>query len=172
MRPCGAMHPRGRALYPRRLRAFARDPATGAALRAFIFSELAEGQPYSVDFRPEGPILVDFSARSADFLDFSTHIQWHPRDTPQPNIHIQWSTSPVIRCIRWLAMPIPESTTQRLREGKAGPTGHGIKNVDIADRPKRRYRRGVQYGTPYRVIYYAVPHWADLIHSIYADPFV
>ena len=49
---------------------------TGAALRAFIFSELAEGQPYSVDFRPEGPILVDFSARSADFFDFSTHIQW------------------------------------------------------------------------------------------------
>ena len=25
-------------------------------------------------------------------------------------------------------MPIPESTTQRLREGKAGPTGHGIKS--------------------------------------------
>ena len=59
-------------------------PGTGAALRAFIFSELAEGQPYSVDFRPEGPILVDFSARSADFFYFSTHIQWHPRDTPQP----------------------------------------------------------------------------------------
>ena len=65
---------------------------TGAALRAFIFSELAEGQPYSVDFRPEGPILVDFSARSADF---STHIQWRQGDTAQPYFHIQWSATPV-----------------------------------------------------------------------------
>ena len=50
-----------------------RGAGTGAALRAFIFSELAEGQPYSVGFRPEVQILVDSSARSADFLDlFST----------------------------------------------------------------------------------------------------
>ena len=49
-------------------------------------------EPYSVAIRPGGPVLVDFSARSADF---STHIQWHPRDTRQLNIHIQWSTSPV-----------------------------------------------------------------------------
>ena len=52
-------------------------------------------EPYSVAIRPEGPILVDFSARSADFLDFSTHIQWHPRDAAQLNIHIQWSVPPV-----------------------------------------------------------------------------
>ena len=50
-------------------------------------------EPYSVAIRPEGQILVDFSARSADF---STHIQWHPRDTAQPNIHIQWSAAPVV----------------------------------------------------------------------------
>ena len=43
--------------------------------------------------RPEGPILVDFSARSAGF---SAHIQLHSSDTAEPNIHIQWSTSPVI----------------------------------------------------------------------------
>ena len=49
-----------------------------------------------MDFRPEGPILVDFLARSADF---STHIQWRQGDTAQLNIHIQWSTSPVHRSV-------------------------------------------------------------------------
>ena len=48
--------------------------------------------PYSVAIRPEGPILVDFSALRAGF---STHIQWREGDTAQPNIHIQWSASPV-----------------------------------------------------------------------------
>ena len=43
--------------------------------------------------RPEGPILVDFSALRAGF---STHIQWREGDTAQPNIHIQWSASPVL----------------------------------------------------------------------------
>ena len=47
--------------------------------------------PYSVTIRPEGQILVDFSARSADL---SIHIQWHSRDTPELNIHIQWSAYP------------------------------------------------------------------------------
>ena len=45
-------------------------------------------EPYSVAIRPEGPILVDFSALRAGF---STHIQWREGDTAQPNIHIQWS---------------------------------------------------------------------------------
>ena len=49
-------------------------------------------EPYSVAIRPEGPILVDFSALRAGF---STHIQWRGGDTAQPNIHIQWSVPPV-----------------------------------------------------------------------------
>ena len=50
-------------------------------------------EPYSVAIRPEGQILVDFSARSAGF---STHIQWRQGDTAQPYFHIQWSAPPVI----------------------------------------------------------------------------
>ena len=49
-------------------------------------------EPYSVAIRPEGQILVDFSALRAGF---STHIQWREGDTAQPNIHVQWSASPV-----------------------------------------------------------------------------
>ena len=50
-------------------------------------------EPYSV------AILVDFSALRAGF---STHIQWREGDTAQPNIHIQWSASPVDGPFGWM----------------------------------------------------------------------
>ena len=55
--------------------------------------------------RPEGQILVDFSALRAGF---STHIQWREGDTAQPNIHIQWSA-------------YPELQTRALRTHQAAP---------------------------------------------------
>ena len=62
--------------------------------------------------RPEGQILVDFSALRAGF---STHIQWREGDTAQPNIHIQWSASPVGGYLL-PDTPVEPVTRPRLRE--------------------------------------------------------